>query len=70
MTGSDAASEDARAVLDAFIFVHRATAIPAMIGACVLWAVENGGGDLVRSSLENAIRLSREMDAIRSRAAQ
>lgn len=50
----------AQAVLlvDAFIERHHAPAIPALIGACVGWAVEHGGADVMRRSLENAIVLS------------
>ena len=66
----DAVVEDSRAVVDQFVFAHRAAAIPGLIGACVAWAVEHGGADVVRGSLQNAIKMSREMERELKKAAQ
>jgi len=62
---SDERNATAQAILtvDAFVQSHRAAAIPALLGACVLWAVEHGGKDLVKGSLRNAIKLADEMGA-------
>lgn len=49
-------------LLDAFIAHHHAAAIPSMIAACVGWAVEHGAGDLVRSTLTNAVAVSHEAE--------
>lgn len=71
-------TEDARAalaavesldVLEDFLERHHAAAIPALIGACVMWAVDNGAADLIRSSLRNAIDLTDKVEAVRKRHA-
>lgn len=67
---TDTIAQDAEATLAAFIFKHRAAAIPALIGACVMWAVENGGTDLVKGTLARSITLADEMQAIKERSAQ
>jgi len=56
-----AASSDAIQVVHEFVREHRAAAIPALIGACVLWAVEHGGVGVVKGSLRNAIKLADQM---------
>lgn len=61
------AADDAVAVLDAFIRDHHAAAIPALIGAAVLWAVEHGGTDVVKGSLRRAIKMADEMERERRR---
>jgi hypothetical protein len=53
----------AEAVVDDFIAEHRAGAIPALFGACVMWAVMHGGHDVVRNSLLRAIDMADEMQA-------
>lgn len=65
-----AACADSQNVVDQFVFAHRAAAIPALIGACVAWAVEHGGGDVVRESLRSAIKVSVEMEADLKKVAQ
>lgn len=54
--------EQASLLVDGFIYDHRAAAIPALIGACVLWAVEHGGADVVKGSLRNAIKMADDMN--------
>jgi hypothetical protein len=66
----DQASHEAVHVVDAFIQRHHSAAIPSLIGACVLWAVENGGGDLIRQTLANFSRMSVEMEAEIKKASQ
>lgn len=67
---SDRIALDAEITLDAFIQVHRAAAIPALIGACVMWAVENGGADVMKGTLTRSIALVDEMAAIKKRTDQ
>lgn len=62
---TDTIAADAEATLDDFIFKHRAAAIPALIGACVMWAVENGGTELIKGTLSRSIDLADEMQAIK-----
>jgi hypothetical protein len=64
------AADAAEIIVTDMIAKHRQLAIPALIGACVLWAVENGGGDVVRGSLERAIDMSREMEVMRRSGTQ
>ncbi len=64
------AAEQAVMVVDGFVAEHRQAAIPALIGACVLWAVENGGAEVVRGSLEHAIRMSRQAEREMRKTAQ
>lgn len=66
----DTIANDAEQTVEAFIFRHRAAAIPALIGACVMWAVENGGDDVIKGTLERSIGLVDEMSAIRKGSAQ
>ncbi len=58
----DNVGEHAVEVVNAFVAAHHAAAIPALLGACALWAVENGAGDLVRGSLERVAKMSRDME--------
>jgi hypothetical protein len=67
---NDEILEDAQRVVDGFITTHRSAAIPALMATCVAWAVENGGGDLVRQTLANLTKMSVEMDAARKAAGQ
>lgn len=62
MTQRDTLAQ-AQLLVDSFVFHHRQAAIPALIGACVGWAVENGAADLVRASLCHAILTSLEAEA-------
>lgn len=59
----DDALDDARAVVSDFVARHRQAAIPALIGACVGWAMERGAGEVIRKSLTNAIELSNVIEA-------
>jgi hypothetical protein len=63
-------TDEAEILLDAFIERHHSAAIPSLIGACVLWAVQNGGGDLIRQTLANLSQMSVEMEAELRKAAQ
>jgi hypothetical protein len=58
-----ALSEAAQEAVEAFVVEHRSGAIPALIGACVMWAVMHGGADVVRGSLNRALRMADEMEA-------
>lgn len=51
-------------LVDSFVKQHRQAAIPALLGACVLWACRHGGGDVVRHSLDSARELSVKIDAV------
>lgn len=64
------AGDDAICVVDAFVKEHQAAAIPALIGACVMWAVQHGGADLITDTLGNAQRLAANVKAARARSAQ
>ena len=61
MTDIDQITADACETVDQFIFKHRAAAIPALIGACVEWAVRHGGADVVKGSLVSAITMADAM---------
>jgi len=67
---SDPIAIEAEAVIDLFIRRHHAAAIPALIGACVMWAVENGGTELIKGTLSRSVNLADEMQAIKERIAQ
>ena len=62
--------EDAIEVVADFVDKHRAAAIPALIGACAMWAVENGATDLIKQTLANASRAADDMNNIRLSDAQ
>lgn len=70
MTPSQAALNDASAMLDVMIRGHQAAAIPAVIAACVSWAVENGGADLMQGTLSRAVAMTAEADRIHRSLAQ
>ena len=55
--------EDAVSVVDNFINKYRSAAIPSLMGACVMWAVENGAPDLMRDTLKSLTNLLDEMEA-------
>ena len=61
---------DARAAVDEMSRKHRHAAIPMLIGACVEWAVEHGGDDIMRGTLLNAVALIDDLKAERRRVAQ
>lgn len=67
---ADAALIDATAMLDILIMTHRAGAIPATIAACVAWAVENGGTDLVCGTLSRAVLMAGEAEKVHRAARQ
>jgi hypothetical protein len=54
----------AQQVVETFVAEHRGVAIPALIGACAMWAVQRGGSDLIKSALESAVDLVEDMDKI------
>lgn len=60
---SDKALDDAEAAIWALLYKHHAAAIPAMLAACVSWAVQNGAPDLIEASLRNAADMVKEADA-------
>lgn len=62
------AAEFATHVVESTLSLHRAAAIPALIGACVVWAVEHGGAEIVKGSLRNAIKLADQLESDRRRA--
>lgn len=67
---NDQAAHEAVIVVDAFMQRHHSAAIPNLIGACVIWAVENGAADLIRQTLANLSKASFEMEAERQKGAQ
>lgn len=66
----DKIMDDAEAVVCAFIEKYQAAAIPALIGYCVMWTVDNGGLSLIKQTLANVSRAADDMEAIRLRDAQ
>ena len=62
---ADHTSEAAVAIVDAFVREHKAAAIPALIGACVMWAVDHGGAAVIQGSLKRAVLLANEMNRAR-----
>lgn len=64
------ALDDATAMLNAMILAHKSAAIPNIICACVMWALDNGGADVIRVTLVRGVALVDEMDAIRLRLSQ
>lgn len=62
--------EAAEEVVDNFVSMHKAGAIPALIGACVTWAVEYGAADLVEETLRNARKMAGEMKTAYKATAQ
>jgi len=63
-------TDDAEDLLKDFIQRHHSAAIPCLMGVCVMWAVENGGGELIRSMLANLSKMSVEMEAEIKKASQ
>lgn len=62
--------DDAEDVVCAFIERHHAAAIPALIGYCVMWAVDNGGLSLIKQTLASVSRAADDMEKIRMKDAQ
>lgn len=62
--------DDAEQVVLAFIEKHQHAAIPALIGYCTMWTVDNGAVTLIKSTLSNAIRAADDMEKIRTRTGQ
>lgn len=56
-----AAMTHAEQVVADFTSIHHAAAIPALIGACVMWAVKRGATSTVKGSLKNAVKLADQM---------
>lgn len=65
----DTVMDDAEQVVLAFIDKHHHAAVPALIGYCTMWTVDNGALSLIKSTLANAIRAADEMESIRMRDA-
>lgn len=66
----DQIMDDAEAVVCGFIEKYHAAAIPALIGYCVMWTVDNGGLDLIKGTLERVSAAADDMEKIRMRDAQ
>lgn len=66
----DGAADAALHVVDSFVMQHRAAAIPALIGACVMWSVQHGGLDVVKGTLASASGMADALAGIRNRSAQ
>lgn len=64
---SDDIMDDAERTVIAFIDRHRAAAIPALIGYCVMWTVDNGGLNLIKGTLANASRAADDMEKVRGK---
>lgn len=62
--------DDAERVVLAFMERHKSAAIPALIGYCVMWAVDNGGLSLVKDTLARVSAAADDMEAIRQETAQ
>lgn len=67
---SESVMDDAERLVCEFIGKHKAAAIPALIGYCVMWTVDNGGLKLIKSTLANASRAADDMEKIRQKDAQ
>ncbi len=57
------ALRQARLYVADMVAEHRAGGIPALITACVGWAIEHGAADLVRGSMARAIEMSHAAEA-------
>lgn len=55
--------EAAEAVVYDFIERYHSGAIPALVGVCTMWAVENGATDLIKATLGSAQILADDMSA-------
>lgn len=64
------AGDEAILLVEAFVAEHRAAALPALIGACVMWACQHGAADLITDTLGNAQRLAADVQAALARSAQ
>jgi hypothetical protein len=62
--------DDAEQVVLAFINKHRQAAIPAIIGYCTMWMVDNGALNLIKSTLSRCILAADDMESIRRDSAQ
>lgn len=59
----------AQLLVDSFIMTHGAAAIPALVGATVLWAVEHGAHHQVKHTLDNSKALADNLQSARLRGA-
>lgn len=62
--------DDAERTVLAFMERHQAAAIPALIGYCVMWTVDNGGLALIKDTLARVSAAADDMEAIRQETAQ
>ena len=67
---NDSLMDDAEQVVLAFINKHHHDAIPALIGYCIMWTVDNGGLSLIKETLANGILAADDMEVIRMESAQ
>jgi len=67
---NDKLMDDAERVVCDFIAKHREAAIPALIGYCVMWTVDNGGISLIKETLERVSAAADDMEKIRIESAQ
>ncbi len=63
-------SDAAIIVLDEFMRKYHSAAIPALLGACAMWSVENGGAELFRDTLKRLSAATHDMENIRTESAQ
>lgn len=63
MVEIDELRDAAEATVYDFIESNHAGAIPALIGVCTMWAVQNGATDLIKSTLNSALIMADEMAA-------
>lgn len=61
---------EAEQALWALMETHKSATIPAMIGACVMWAVDNGGTELIKATMRNAINMADQMEAAKKEIEQ
>jgi hypothetical protein len=62
--------DDAERTVLAFMERHQAAAIPALIGYCVMWTVDNGGLSLIKDTLARVSAAADDMEAVRQETAQ
>lgn len=62
--------DDAERTVLAFMERHQAAAIPALIGYCVMWTVDNGGLSLIKDTLSRVSAAADDMEKIRQDTAQ
>lgn len=61
---------DAEKVVTEFMTTHKAAAIPAIMGYCVMWSVDNGGIELIKETLARLSLAADDMEKVRLESAQ